>query len=403
MRAIYVDKNIPKMLAAKALRPVWKGVTWSPLSPATVADLPEPPLPGPRWIRVRNRQCGICATDLSLLFVKVDPSVAPAALPGNTRFYLGHEVVGEVVEAGPAVTRVKPGDRVVMESRFVGATCASQEIDPPCRSCARGEFQLCENSSLGVGPRGVGGGWGDGYTAHESEVHPVPADVDDDSASLVEPMSVALHGVLKRPPRSGERVLVIGAGIIGLLAARAVKVACPETHLTVVARYPHQAEAARRLGADEVLGRGDLYREVARLTGAKFYTGPMNRGMLLGGFDVIYDCVGSGQTVGDGLRWARAGGTLVMVGIDLAPLSIDLNPVWYQEVNLLGSNSFSVDEWQGRRQRTFAWTIELLRSGQFAAGGLITHRFPLSEYKRAIATSIAKAEAKPIKVTFELT
>src|SRR5687767_12947840 len=131
MRSIFVDKNLPKMMLVSVLGRPWPGVVWSPLSPASVADLPEPALPGPRWLRVRNRQCGICASDLSLLFVHVDPAVGPAALPGNKRFYLGHEFVSRVTEVGPGVTRFRPGDRVINDTRVMGATCLSQEIVPP--------------------------------------------------------------------------------------------------------------------------------------------------------------------------------------------------------------------------------------------------------------------------------
>jgi threonine dehydrogenase-like Zn-dependent dehydrogenase len=74
--------------------------------------LPEPSLPGSKWLRVRNIQCGVCAIDLSMLLVQVNPSIAPAALPGNIRFFLGYEVVGEVVEVGSDVTRFKVGDHV---------------------------------------------------------------------------------------------------------------------------------------------------------------------------------------------------------------------------------------------------------------------------------------------------
>ncbi len=316
MRAIYIDKIIPRALAVKALRGIWPGVVWSPISHARVTDLPEPPLPGPRWLRVRNRQCGICASDLSLLLAKPDPAAAPVALPGNNRFYLGHETVGQVVEVGGGVRRFRPGQRVVMESRFTGPTCLSQEIEPPCRQCAAGHIRVCENASLGRGPAGVGGGWGDGYTAHETEVHLVPDEIDDDQASLIEPMAVALHGVLRRPPADGDRVLVIGAGIIGLLTVQVLRAVAPRCALTVVARYPHQADAAWRLGADAVMRGGDLYAQAADQTGARLYRAPLNRGMLLGGFDVIYDCVGSGSTLLDGLRWARARGSVVMVGID---------------------------------------------------------------------------------------
>lgn len=401
MRAIYVEKDIPRMLAVKALRGVWPDVIWSPISPAHVVDVPDPALPGARWVRVRNIQCGICASDLSLLHVKADPAVAPAALPGNTRFYLGHEVVGQVIEAAPQVTRFSVGDRVTMESRFLGPNCHTQEIEPPCHYCSAGQTRLCENASAGLGPVGAGGGWGDTFTAHESELWPVPTDLDADQASLIEPMAVALHGVLRRPPKANERVLVIGAGIIGLLTVQMVKIVEPSAQLTVMARYPHQKEAAMRLGADELLSEQDAYEAVAEATGGKLYRAPLNRGMILGGFEVIYDCVGSESTVYDGLRWARAQGAVVMVGTTFGEFTLDLNPVWYQEVDLLGSNTFGVEKWQGRMQHTFDLVIELLQEGVLEHEGLITHRFPLPEYKRAIRTADDK-QSGAIKVTFML-
>lgn len=400
MRTIYVDRKIPQMLAVKAVRPVWGGVVWSPVSPSRVADLPEAELPGPRWLRVRNLQCGICATDLSLLFVEVNPAVAPAALPGNNRFYLGHEVIGEVVEVGPEVTRFQVGDRVVMESRFAGSNCHTQEIEPPCEHCAQGQTRLCENASLNQGPVGVGGGWGDGYTAHETEVWAVPEGLSDDQATLIEPAAVALHAVLRRAPRPGEKVLVIGAGIIGLLTAQMVKLIEPDSYVAIIARYPHQAEMAGRMGADEVLAGGEMYAEMARVTGAKHYRSTMNRGMLLGGYDVVYDCVGDSRSVLDGLRWTKAGGAVVLVGVSLSNLKVDLNPVWYQEVDLIGSHTFGMENWGGKIQHTFDLVIEMFRDGRLAHEGLITHRFPFADYKRAIATAADKRSGS-IKVVFQ--
>jgi len=134
MRSIYVDKNIPRFLAVKAMGRAWPGVVWSPLSHARVNRVPDPPLPGPRWIRVRNRQCGICATDLTFLFGRASPGVAPVALPGNVRFYLGHEVVGDEVETGAGVRRFREGDRVAVRS---GYGCGR------CEACARWEPRAC--------------------------------------------------------------------------------------------------------------------------------------------------------------------------------------------------------------------------------------------------------------------
>jgi hypothetical protein len=105
---------------------------------------------------------------------------------------------------------------------------------------------------------------------------------------------------------------------------------------TVMARYPQQVEMARHLGADEVLPGGDAYEEVARITEGQLYAGSLGNKVLLGGYDVAYDIVGSGQTIKDSLRWARAGGTVV-VGIAPRLLKTDLGPVWHQEVTLAGN------------------------------------------------------------------
>jgi threonine dehydrogenase-like Zn-dependent dehydrogenase len=325
--------------------------------------------------------------------------VGPAALPGNQRFYLGHEVVSTVTEVGPGVTRFKPGDRVVMDTRFIGAHCLSQEIEPPCAACARGDYGLCVNASANKGARGVGGGWGDGYTAHETELYKVPDDITDDQAMLAEPMAVGLHAVLRRSPAADEHVLVLGCGIIGLLVVQAVRTVAPNCRITALARYPHQAQAAKRLGANDVLMRGD-YATMAGATGAKHYTAPMNRGMLLGGFDLIYDCVGSARTIEDSLRWTRAGGAVVLVGVDLTRAQVDLNPVWYQEVDLVGSLAHGADTWQGQRCHTYAWVFDLIRAGRMSEAGLITHRYPFEAHRQAVATTLDKRGARPIKVAF---
>lgn len=400
MRAIYFDKDIPRALATKALRPLWPAVVWSPLSPSGVEQVPDPPLPGPAWLRVRNRQCGICATDLSLLYVKADPRIAPAVLPGIRRIYLGHEAIGEVSETGPGVDRFRVGDRVVIEARPGGSpNCHTQEIDPPCRFCARGDTRLCENGSLGKGPVGAGGGWSDSYTAHQSEIWPVPEDLSDDQASLIEPMAVAAHGVLRRLPGPGDRVLILGAGIIGLLTLQAVKALAPQAHVTALVRYAHQGQAASRLGADEVMSdRGDIYAKSAGITGAKYYRGQLNRGMLLGGYDILYDCVGDRYTLRDSLRLARAGGAVVLVGISLNPLSLDTSPVWFQEVDLLGAKTFGMETLNGRKLHTFDLVIEMLQQGALSASGLITHRFPFPQFRQAIAAASNKRTGS-IKVT----
>jgi len=400
MKTIYVDKNIPRVLATKLIAPYWPDFVWTPFSAASVATVPDPPLPGPTWVRVRNRLCGICASDLHLLFVHADPSVAPAALPSNQRFYLGHEVVSEVVETGPAVTKVKVGDRVIMDWRFGGPHCLSLGIQPVCRQCAQHEYHFCENKAL-PGPRGAGGGFGDSYTAHESDVYLCPPDISDEQAVLVEPMSCTVRSTLRHLPAANDRVLIVGAGIIGLCQIMAARAFSPDCHITAMARYSHQAEMAKRLGANDILTGREGYEAIAQQVGGKFYTSPMNKGVVVGGFDVVYDCVGTGRTIEDSLRWTRAGGTVVIVGVNLAPVNLDLTLVWYHHINLIGTNSHGFSTYNGQPRHDYDWVIDGLRDGRFPTDGLITHRFPFSNYKEAIATSMSKARQKPIKVVME--
>lgn len=401
MRTIYFEKNIPKVLLAKALRPLWPGVVYSRLSPTRFAHLPDEPLPGAHWLRVRNRLCGICATDLHLLFVETDPKIAAAALPGTERLYLGHEVLGVVSEIGSGVSSLKVGDRVIMDSRAVlKPTCLSQEIDPLCRHCRQGNVQLCENASLGRGPLGVGGGWGDSFTAHQTEVYRVPDDIDDETAMMLEPLSVGVRAALRRLPQADEQVLVLGCGIVGLNVLQAVRALSPDCRITALARYSQQIDMARKLGAVEVISTDDPYRATARITGAKLYTGPLNNRMLLGGFDVIFDCVGSGQSVQESLRWTRAGGTVVLVGVNLARMRLDLSPVWYQEVNLVGVMAHGQEERNGTPQSTYDLTCELVRQGKLSAEGLITHSFRLDDWQEAIKCAVDKRTGA-IKVVFD--
>ncbi len=400
MRTIYMDKNIPRALLTKAVAPHWPGFVWTPLSAARSEEIPDPPLPGPRWLRLRNERCGICASDLSLLFVKADPSIAPAALPGNSRFFLGHEVVSIVSEVGPGVKRFKVGDRVLMDTHFAGANCETLEIDPPCRYCARQDYHFCVNKSA-PGPRGVGGGFGDGYMTHESAVYPCPGDLSPDQAVLTEPLSIALHGVMRFPALPGERVLVIGSGIIGLLTTMAVHALCPEAEISATARHLYQAEMAERLGARHILRSTD-YATIAKLSGGRYFSAPLNKGVVIGGFDRIYDCVADDLTLGNSLRWVRAEGTVVMVGSHMAPMAkIDLTPVWYHQVDLVGTYGHGMDEQGGSRKHTYEWVFDHFRSGKFTTQGLITHRFPLKDYRAAIATASSKKKSKAIKVVFE--
>ena len=207
---------------------------------------------------------------------------------------------------------------------------------------------------------------------------------------------------MRGTPGSGQRALILGSGIVGLNTLQCVRAVSPACHITVIARYAHQAEMARHLGANEVVMGEDGYQATARITGANLYQGMFGNRMLLGGFDVIYDCVGSAGTLHDSLRWARAGGTVVMVGVKLTPLKLDLNPVWFQEVELTGVWAHGAEPWEGGTRRTYDLVIDLMRQGKLTADGLITQRFPLRQWRQAVGAALDKRNGA-IKVIFDYT
>jgi threonine dehydrogenase-like Zn-dependent dehydrogenase len=288
-----------------------------------------------------------------------------------------------------------------MDTHFYGANCHILEIEPPCRYCAEGQPVFCLNKSK-PGPRGIGGGFGDGYVTHETAVYPVPDSLSADQAMMAEPAAIAVHGVLRCPPKPGDKVLVLGAGVIALLYVSVIRGLCPEAEITVLGRYPHQQEMAENLGATHILSDKASYQDIARITGGQFFSAPLNKGIVTGGFDIVYDCVGTPQTTTDALRWTRANGTVVMVGLHMKPMKkVDLSLVWYHQVDLIGAYVHGMDIWNGQRKHTYEWVMDLFRDDKLPVEGLITHRFPYSDYKEAIRVATSKGEEKAIKVMLE--
>ena len=399
MKALYFDNNIAKILALKVSSVFNKNAALGSLAPMRFAEVPDPKLPGPRWLKVRNRACGLCGTDLHLMFMDLDPGCFPAAMPGLERKYLGHEAVGEVVELGDEVAGFKVGDRVAI--RIDWPSCFQMEIDPPCQQCAAGNYMLCMNLGQKPLPDGaIGGGFSPMMVLHRTQPYKIPDAVTEDRALLLEPTATSLHGVLKRRPLAGEKVLVVGAGTIGLLTAAVAKAIQPEARVHVIARHSFQKQAAARMGADEVIDGGPrLYQRLADLTGARYHKGHFGNEILLGGFDLIYDTVGSDRTLTDSLRWVRAGGAVVLQGINFQPGKIDYTPIWNQEIQLLGINSHA-DE--NPKENSFDLAAKLLVRRDFPpVEELITHRFALDDYKEAIRTFRNKKRTGAIKIVLE--
>jgi threonine dehydrogenase-like Zn-dependent dehydrogenase len=398
MKALFVENRLERFAAGKAAKMFAgaMGAATGPMSPVRYASVPEPSLPGPRWIKVRNKACGLCGTDVHLMALDLDPKSFPAALPGLPRVYLGHEVLSVVEEVGAAVEGIRPGDRVAV--RIDWPSCAQMELSPPCPRCAEGAYMLCENPGRVSLPRDTGGGFSTRSVLHQAQPFVIPDALSDDQALLLEPAAVAVHAALRALPGPGDSVLVIGAGTIGLLLVAALRHLAPDAEVRCLARHRFQAEAAADLGARVISGGGDLYRRMASDTGARYVKGHLGNEILLGGFDVIFDTVGNDQTLQDALRWCRGGGRLALVGVNMEPGKVDYSPLWHQEITVIGVNSHATEA-DGRT--SFDHAAVLLAACPELPGLLLTHRFPVARWKDAVRAFLDKKGSRAIKIVLE--
>ena len=379
MLALQYAPSLPRYVASRASRRAGEGAL-------KLVDLRPPPLPGPDWVPVRPRLSGICGSDQAL--ISGAASLYLASLTSSP-FVPGHEVVGEVA-AGE-----RRGQRVVLEPAL---GCPARGIDPPCPECAEGLHALCRNVTHGAVSAGLqtgfcrdtGGGWSEALVAHPSQLHPVPDDLGDEDAVLVEPLACALHAARRVELAPDGVAAVVGAGTIGLLTVAALRELHPDATILAVAKHRAQDLEARRLGADHACAPGRLRLEGARITGARRLVGHGGRELLLGGFDAVLDCVGSGDSIEEAVSAVRPRGAVVLVGMPGA-LRADLALAWQREVRIVGAYGYRGD---------FPHAIELAR--RLRPGRLIGGCWPLRDYRRALDDAPRAARRGRVKTAFDL-
>jgi threonine dehydrogenase-like Zn-dependent dehydrogenase len=349
-----------------------------------------PPLPGPDWVRVRPRLAGICGTDLGLLTGHASSILSPfASFPA----VLGHEVVGLVEDTG---------ERVVVDPVI---SCTVRALEP-CPACAAGAARFCERAADGALSPGllVGycadlpGGWSTGMIAHRSQLHAVPDRLPDEAAVLVEPFSVALHAVLASPPPSGAPVLVIGAGTLGLCAVLALRMVAPGAGIVAVARHPAQRRLAERFGATVA---ASAVEAAVREAGARTHRSILGRTVLTGGFAQVYDAVGSRASLADALQVAAPQARLVLLGGPGELGGVDWTLAWARELRIDGTYTYG-QEPSLDGMHTMDEALRLLAAHpDLALGELVTHRFGLDDWRRAMAAALFRARSGALKVVFE--
>jgi threonine dehydrogenase-like Zn-dependent dehydrogenase len=324
-------------------------------------------------------------------------------------FIIGHENVGTLIEVGDQVERFKVGDRVVADPLL---SCSTRGISPVCPACAKGDYPRCRNFAEGnISPgliigscRDTGGSWSQEFVAHRFQLFHVPDNVSDENAILVDPFSSSLHPVLRNTPRDEDTVLVMGAGIVGICTVAALRAVGSHSRIIVLAKYHYQGELAKGYGADEIiyLREGDVYKAVAEKTGGRLYKPVLGKRVMMGGPDVVFECVGSDSSLDDALRFAREGGKVVLVGLAGVAKGVDWTPVWFRELQVTGNHDYAEEHYQGKTARTYQITLDWLAQGKLDLTPLLTHRFRLENARRAFALLLTKKSAnKAIKAVFE--
>jgi L-iditol 2-dehydrogenase len=403
MRAIRYNFSIPNYLAVRAADRLPLPILESGRIPGlSEIEMGSQPLPGPEWLRLKPRLCGVCGSDIATL----KNTMSPATLP-FVSFPLvpGHEIVADVTEVGGAAGTTPVGERVVVNPLI---SCEMRGL-VPCHSCASGEPGVCTSMAEGkLAPgmllgfcRDLPGGWSEELVVHRSQVFPVPEALSDATAVLVEPFSVAVHAVLKAPPPAESKVLIVGAGSIGLLVLAALRLLGNKAHVTVLARHPIQEEMARRFGADVVLRGTGAGEAATQVTGAKRYKPIKGKPVYAGGFDWVFDAVGSARSVDESLRVAGPHGRVVMVGCAGELRHLDLSFVWMRELQITGCYVYGKEP-SHEGAHTFEVAMRLLADRtEFPLGDLVTHTVPLANWREAMRLSLQRGQHGAIKVVFD--
>jgi threonine dehydrogenase-like Zn-dependent dehydrogenase len=399
MKALVFELSLPRAGALMSLgRASQKLFYDSPLSLISIKDVDEPVLPGPDWVKVKTAACGFCASDLNLIFLRESLTASPFSSFPCT---MGHEMCGTVVEAGAGVDNAKQGDMVAVAPIL---SCATRGIDPVCAACAKGLVCNCENFARGnLAPgmflglcKDVGGGLAPYFVAHKSQVFVMPKGTRPETGAMMEPFCVGLAAVLGSRPADGEKVLVIGGGVIGNAVVRAIRALGADCKITVADPSPFAAGVARLSGADSIIASGDIIAEAPALTGGTSYKPLMGKNILMGGFDRIFDTVGSSNTLNAAMRCLAAGGEIMMLGIG-ASAKLDLTALWLKKQTIKGTLAYGFEPWKGKSLHVYEIALELIKKGKVRLDDLVTHRFALAEYKRQIEVNLAKGRHQAMK------
>jgi L-iditol 2-dehydrogenase len=299
------------------------------------------PEPGPREVLVEIAAVGVCGSDVHYFeHGRIGPYVVTSPL------VLGHESAGRVAALGPGATRHAVGDRVTLEP---GVPCGG------CRECRAGRYNLCRDVRFFATPP-IDGAFARFVVIHEDFAFALPDGVSDDAGALMEPLSVGIWACRKASVSAGDRVLVTGAGPIGLLAMQTA-LAFGATEVTVTDVSPQRLEIARRTGATRALAAGDDVGEV----------------------DALIECSGHPAALSAGIAALRPAGTAVVVGMGpTEEATVPLSLIQNREIWLTGVFRYS---------NTYPTAIALVSEGRVDLDAIVTGHYDLDDTEAALRSS----------------
>jgi len=407
MKALVFRYSFPRFAFATILGKINPPAYLGPGSPLSLESIPETVTLSDDWIIVQTRLCGICGSDIKQVFLDGNfdnPLTAFVSFPQ----VLGHEVVGVIKEIGSNVKNHQVGDRVVLSPWL---PCVTRGIEPVCDACQRGDYYICEHFTDGTLPAGmhignnrqVTGGYAPYFTAHESQLFAIPDSVSFDQAVLADPFSVCLHAILKAPPEDNTLAVVYGCGTLGLMTIAILNAFYPATEVFAITRYRHQEDLAKRFGATYTVlncNPDDIINRIAEIKETKAYIPWNGKPMLMHGADRIYDTVGSAESIEVGIRLAEPQAKIVITGVD-NPARFEWTPLYFKEIEVIGSNAFGIENFDGQRRHSIEIFLDLLAECKLDLSALITHRYPIEHYKDAFLKAHFKEKSNTVKVLFD--
>ncbi|NQW20724.1 MAG: zinc-binding dehydrogenase [Chloroflexi bacterium] len=306
-----------------------------------VQDIPMPEMyEGSAMIRIY--QTGICGSDLHVTAARTEAQTLPS----------GHEIAGEILELPKGETNLKVGDRVAVEMIGGGRACLN------CHFCRYGQWKHCMNPAPDTG-----GGFAQYITRKPAGLFKLPDSLDWIDGGLVEPMAVSVHGLRFGRMQPDDVVGVVGSSTIGLSSIAAAKAFGART-VIASARHPHQADAAKKMGADIVVDSEDGAFEAACLDASNGI-----------GADFVVESVGGHQSESftQAIKATRNQGTMLYLGGVKIPMEFDLFDPIIREIRIQSANCYGVID--GRHDYEVA--IDLLDSGQIPYRDIVTHQVEL--------------------------